>query len=314
SKHGLVTLDNASNCDTKLAGLERRFMSLAIPFSSLGNRIRYFFEDPGNQGYIAALNTDPIKAARELVNACRASGLRKHDFLLAISEGNKLDKFSGVQLRRAQLLRDVDTRWSSTYLMIDRVLEMYPAINYYIRERQTDIPQSKLLTLDQLLVLNDIRDFLSIPHAVQELLSAQQTPTLSNVLPAYEKLIVILKGVIEDLPGLSHCILTAIFKFDEYLAKSRTAPVYGIAMALNPTIKLKFMQDRWSSEDSASVEQKLRDSVSLRNRMCCMRNTAEILSSDARVPYSCTAFPERRARCLFSYGRAHIGRTEFHCK
>ncbi|KAI0059149.1 hypothetical protein BV25DRAFT_1962330 [Artomyces pyxidatus] len=244
-------------------------MSLAIPFSSLGNRIRCFshvinigaqsavkilptpstfdqterdpeglfptefFEDPGNQGYIAALNTDPIKAARELVNACRASGLRKHDFLLAISEGNKLDKFSGVQLRRAQLLRDVDTRWSSTYLMIDRVLEMYPAINYYIRERQTDIPQSKLLTLDQLLVLNDIRDFLSIPHAVQELLSAQQTPTLSNVLPAYEKLIVILKGVIEDLPGLSHCILTAIFKFDEYLAKSRTAPVYGIAMGMS---------------------------------------------------------------------------------
>lgn len=77
--------------------------------------------------YAAALENDPVKRARQLVAACRASGQQREDFAAVIADGNKCFAWGpGKTLRQVQLLRDVDTRWSSTYLMIDRLLELYP--------------------------------------------------------------------------------------------------------------------------------------------------------------------------------------------
>ena len=77
--------------------------------------------------YAAALQEDPVKRARQLVTACRVSGLRREKFAATITEGNKTGAFGeGVELRQVQLLRDVSTRWSSTFMMIDRLLELYP--------------------------------------------------------------------------------------------------------------------------------------------------------------------------------------------
>lgn len=72
--------------------------------------------------YYSILKADVIGAARQLVTACRASGQRREDFEETIREGNAQDKFGGDKLRVVTLLRDMDVRWSSTYLMIDRVL------------------------------------------------------------------------------------------------------------------------------------------------------------------------------------------------
>jgi hypothetical protein len=44
---------------------------------------------------------------------------------------------------------------------------------------------------DQQEAIRDICGFLQIPHAVQELLSGEQTLTLSEALPQYENLLVI---------------------------------------------------------------------------------------------------------------------------
>ena len=53
-----------------------------------------------------------------------------------IKEGNTSNAWGkedeeDIRLREVQLLRDVDTRWSSTFLMIDRVLELYPASSIF---------------------------------------------------------------------------------------------------------------------------------------------------------------------------------------
>lgn len=77
--------------------------------------------------YADALRGDPIKNARQLISVCRASGQRREEFKNTITEGNRAGSFGeGIELPKAQLLRDVDTRWSSTFLMIDRLLELYP--------------------------------------------------------------------------------------------------------------------------------------------------------------------------------------------
>jgi hypothetical protein len=75
--------------------------------------------------YTHALSLDPVGQTRRIVGVCRASGSRRKDLKSAIEEGNKL-KTWGEIIRVVQLLRDCETRWSSTYNMIDRMMELYP--------------------------------------------------------------------------------------------------------------------------------------------------------------------------------------------
>ena len=67
-----------------------------------------------------------VAAALNLVTSIRASGQRREDFAIVIAEGNKAGIFGPEWLREVVLLKDMDVRWSSTFLMIDRVLELYP--------------------------------------------------------------------------------------------------------------------------------------------------------------------------------------------
>lgn len=81
--------------------------------------------------YIEALEQDLIGKCRSLVASCRASGQRRQALLKKIEEGNKSGYWKGKledgreEIRAVQLLRDCETRWSSTFNMIDRVLELY---------------------------------------------------------------------------------------------------------------------------------------------------------------------------------------------
>jgi len=65
---------------------------------------------------------------------------------------------------------------------------------------------------------------------VQEIVSAEQTPTLSIVLPLYEQLMKLLEDLKMKLPKLEHAISAAIMKLEEYLVKSRKAKIYILAM------------------------------------------------------------------------------------
>lgn len=57
---------------------------------------------------------------------------------MIIREGNEAGGFGDPpkKLREVGLLKDVDTRWSSLFKMIDRFLEMYP-VRFYLIESLT---------------------------------------------------------------------------------------------------------------------------------------------------------------------------------
>ena len=59
-------------------------------------------------------------------------------------------------------------------------------------------------------VLSDIQQFLYIFHIVQEIVSAEKTPTLSLVLPLYEKLVALLNKLKIQLPKLEHAIEASV--------------------------------------------------------------------------------------------------------
>lgn len=79
--------------------------------------------------YAAVLERDPIGRVRDLVASCRSSGHRRRALEKFITEGNKSGywrEVTGGDMRNIRLIRDCETRWSSTYLMVQRVIELYP--------------------------------------------------------------------------------------------------------------------------------------------------------------------------------------------
>lgn len=80
------------------------------------------------QTFEAACAQDPIARIRKIVTAIRVSGQRREALMTWIDTGNKSGLFvlqnKPVQIQMMQLLRDVRTRWDSTYQMIKRCIEM----------------------------------------------------------------------------------------------------------------------------------------------------------------------------------------------
>jgi hypothetical protein len=77
--------------------------------------------------YATAVESDPIGCSREIVAICRKSGQRREGLQKLIATGNDTSAWGpDTTIRLVQLLRDCETRWSSTYNMIDRLIELYP--------------------------------------------------------------------------------------------------------------------------------------------------------------------------------------------
>jgi hypothetical protein len=75
--------------------------------------------------YQQVLDEDVIGALRQQVTALRASGHRRRALKQTIRDLNAKNP-AERQLRVRNLLKDMDVRWSSTFLMIDRALDLAP--------------------------------------------------------------------------------------------------------------------------------------------------------------------------------------------
>ncbi|KAJ6462092.1 hypothetical protein C8R45DRAFT_841836, partial [Mycena sanguinolenta] len=230
---GIFTLDNAANNNTSMEELQNIFMEeLADLLNADDEQAQELVE------YAEALQKDPIGKSRQIVSSCRASGQRRADVRQIILDGNKtlLWKPSGT-LRVVQLLRDCEARWSSTYLMNDRVIELYPAVQCFLTHPQQATISNLFFEPLEYQVLHDFQLILRAPYVCQELLSAEKTPTLSAALPAFELLLESWINLQLELPMLAHYIGVGIVKIQEYVNKGRKSRVYALAMILNPTME-----------------------------------------------------------------------------
>ncbi|KAG2350044.1 hypothetical protein BDR05DRAFT_839580, partial [Suillus weaverae] len=76
-----------------------------------------------------------------------------------------------------ELLSDEPTQWDSTYVMLNHLRILCPAISCYIA------PNTKLsdygLRSMEWQVLQDLEVILEVPHACQQSMSSESTPVLS---------------------------------------------------------------------------------------------------------------------------------------
>jgi hypothetical protein len=86
------------------------------------------------QTFESAFSEDPIGRCRKLVVKLRSSGQIRDDFSNWVKAGNEKNWFKikgkPVKLPHKEFLRDVPTRWDSSYQMIKRCIEMRPVCSY----------------------------------------------------------------------------------------------------------------------------------------------------------------------------------------
>ena len=199
--------------------------------------------------YLDVLSTQPIRKVRNLVTACRLSGQCRQQFAEILRRGNEDKTWGEELLPEVQLLRDCKTHWSSTHDMIGRVLLLYPVseslllgnnwyqavaqvIHCFLNHPRNIAIANHLLTEDELTVLNDVYNILHVPHATQEVLSAEKTPTLSMALPAYELMLNSWRHQQRAYPQLASVIGIGIDKIEEYMMHTRKTRAYALSMSV----------------------------------------------------------------------------------
>ncbi|KZT28809.1 hypothetical protein NEOLEDRAFT_781280 [Neolentinus lepideus HHB14362 ss-1] len=192
-----------------------------------------------NKRYLEALGRNPISRAHNLVAAIAESPDRLTVLLRSEDDGETVS---------ADLLQE-DGRWSSKYLMIDRLMALQPVISRLLKdEEQTDIAHYALDDAESD-VLSDIKEFLRCAFAVHEMVGEEKLPLAVMAVPLYEQLLTVLKEFQQSLPEINSAISITVTKLEEALTECRKSEAYALSIILNPTAKLKWIEDNWSVEE-----------------------------------------------------------------
>ncbi|KAJ7495254.1 ribonuclease H-like domain-containing protein, partial [Mycena latifolia] len=171
--------------------------------------------------FMDTVRRDPVATVRTTVRVIRASSLRRQYFS---------DILKSLQQKDLQLLRDVDTRWSSTLLMIDRAVLLHEAIDKFLSDPQfRDLHKYKLGDNDWD-ALKAFQRILAVPHAFQQKLSAKKTPTLGHALPAFEAMISAWQKQQLSHPETADIVQKGIDKLESYRDRVKEVPVYILSM------------------------------------------------------------------------------------
>ncbi|KAJ7070551.1 hypothetical protein C8F01DRAFT_1225955 [Mycena amicta] len=208
--------------------------------------------------YYKAVKSKPLSSERAVISSCRASGLRRQEFATFIFDGNTKNLWKtgdNGKLPILQLLRDCETRWSAIHLMNVRFLLLFEPISGFLKHPNQSSIAKHQLDDDQHQVLLDMQTILSVPHAGQELLSAERTPTLSIALPAYELILDSWLKLQNEIPELKHYIGVGIAKIQEYIKLGRKSRIYLHVTVINPSMKLDWIEKHWPARDVRKAEE-----------------------------------------------------------
>jgi hypothetical protein len=148
---------------------------------------------------------------------------------------------------------DNETRWNSTFLMLQRALKLRSRISLYIDEalNKNDAPlnPADAISWDDWTMLQTIHDLLSLFWKLTLRLQGQATNghhgSIWEVLPAIEVLVKHLEDASQTYTPrkakhLNICIHNALAKLQKYYRLLDDSPVYKASLPLNPAVKERY--------------------------------------------------------------------------
>ncbi|KAN0120540.1 Ribonuclease H-like domain containing protein [Russula decolorans] len=205
-------------------------------------------DDDDIWAWYIGLKRDPIKRARRIVRIVRSSDQRKQAFKKVINTGNHSGWFRShdnevIELPDLELLRDVKTRWDSVYCMIERLLVLRPAIDFFSMKVH-GLTEYKLTDLDW-----ELLDALyAVPHMVQQIMSAESMPVLSGAVPSFEIFMTRWEKLRSKFPELKPLVDVGLEWAEKYYKRMDDTDAYVVAMFLNPCIRFEWIACNWEGK------------------------------------------------------------------
>ncbi|KIK13051.1 hypothetical protein PISMIDRAFT_18265 [Pisolithus microcarpus 441] len=255
--------------------------------------IDVFGKNVDKDAYMEALENDPVALGRNIVCVVRASNLRRESFRNTIITGNKMKWFTDennqtTSLPVVELLRDVRTRWDSVYFMINRLWILDQALDCYFQlPANRELQDYKMNDMDWQ-VLQDVEVVLEILHAAQQSMSGESTPKLGGTVPAFETFMEEWKRLSNAVPHCAAYIKPGLVVADTYYKKMGKMKVYVVAMFVDPTIRMTWVNEHWSSPNAMEADQVIKDLMTEYRASGTLAGTAQSVPAD-QVP--CT-FPK----------------------
>ncbi|PBK87565.1 hypothetical protein ARMGADRAFT_1122314, partial [Armillaria gallica] len=94
---------------------------------------------------------------------------------------------------------------------------------------------------------------LQVPHAFQQKLSADKTPTLALAIPSFRRMIQLWEDLKIKFPDTVPAVQDGIDKLKTYRTRTEVVPAYTLATILNPNTKLRWF-NRYAPEEEADAK------------------------------------------------------------
>ncbi|THU80887.1 hypothetical protein K435DRAFT_694744, partial [Dendrothele bispora CBS 962.96] len=164
---------------------------------------------------------DAISRVRGGIREIRKSGIRRDAFTKAVIITHQ---------KPLQLLRDVKTRWSSFQLMLRRADLLSKNMHDFLSDSAYGDLSEFILSDDDWRILRQLMRVLAIPHAYQQLLSKEKTPTLCDALPSFVEMIRLWEDLKYQLPEMIDPINAGLAKLKDYQSRMAKIPAYTYSM------------------------------------------------------------------------------------
>ena len=266
SKLLAITTDNASNNDTFLGHLETACGQQGIQFSRESAHVRCVAHiiNLAAQRFLGALDSatpgseDGSGEQRVVDDETAGFILRLRGLVVKVRDSpQRRKKFarqcthSGISPK--ELILDVPTRWSSTYAMIERALELRDPLDAMAALEQ-GLTEYKLTPRAWQLLESVLPLFKAFKTATNYLCAAGY-PTLTTAVPVYNYLIDALEDYRdnrENVDVIRAATRAALEKIQTYYSKT-VADVYAVTTILDPRFKLQYYKEndweqRWIDE------------------------------------------------------------------
>ncbi|KAJ8515669.1 hypothetical protein ONZ45_g6946 [Pleurotus djamor] len=262
-------MDNASNNDTMMKALERRFHEAGIEFSATDARLRSDSRNATYQDCVTAplsrehdedhaIDEDEdmdgsefpaVDKLRRIVRVVRSSPQRRQSWLDEVHKA--LEQANSTDLA-LMLILDVKTRWSSTHQMLRRALDYKESVTAFVERFWRDLSKYEL-TENDWTTISLVTSWLKSFRSATTEMSTTKQPMISTTLAIFRGLQDHLKDIIRSLPNttspqLKAALIASHQKLSDYYFKYDESPYYTWAALLDPRIGYERLREDYHDD------------------------------------------------------------------